>query len=145
MKINTVCKTPDPEGRRKVLQGIYNKYGTIRRVSVVLKVQPKTVCTWFKKYGVKVSNKGRADNDTIPWKDMADYCGHLSVYDMLRTYADYYSITDASTELGISNTSLSKKMRRYNIKKPYVHTKAYTLRRWTQDRSEISKTGPRLR
>ena len=133
MRLNEICRTPDPEERTRILQSLYDKHKTVTRCAQKLGAEIATVSRWFIKYNVqkKHVNRSKVDSTPIPWTEYAELEGYLSVRDMMADYAERYSITEGAIRLGVSTTTLSQKIKSYRIKKLYVHTKKYTADKWT--------------
>ena len=124
MKINAVCKTPDPEGRRKVLQAIYDKHRTLKKAGKACGVDEGTFCRWCKRYGVETKSRGYKRNvlvkgnsgDSIDWEGMAEYLGFKHPRDMLKYYTTNYSNADALKELGVTSPSYWRAIKAVGIK-----------------------------
>jgi len=123
MKINAICKTPDPEERRKVLQALYDKYGTVTKCAKALNVEIATFSRWGKKYGVKVDRKKtprkhiKKHKETyIDWKSLANYAGYENVKSFLEYYLKHYGITQkAASLIGVALVTYRKALVRNKL------------------------------
>lgn len=127
MKINAICKTPDPEGRRKVLQAIYNRCGSVEKAARKCQVDKGTFSRWCTKYGVK-TDRTRKTSRVIDWNGMAEYKGFSSVGKMIRYYLDNYHYSEIYIALGVSYPTLRYQAKKLRMgKKKRVNRSTFTI------------------
>lgn len=110
MKINKICKTPDPEGRRLALQAIYDKYGTYEKCAKKCGVVKDTFWAWCRRYGVQVNAEYRKERPylkgkrgpSVDWDSIKKRMGYVNLKSMLSHCKLKYTYVQAAKLLGVS-------------------------------------------
>ena len=124
MKINAICKTPDPDERKQILQSLYDECGTVTGAAKKAKVTPATFCIWCSKYGVETKGKGnfnRKKNKTrgqrpVDWVEIAEYHGYTNIRSLLMYFHRHYNIRQASLALGVHRPTYKNALIKHGIK-----------------------------
>ena len=121
MKINAVCKTPDPEGRRKVLQAIYDKHGTYEKCAKSCKVSKHTFWDWCVRYDVRTVPEYKKERPEMvgtrgpstDWGAIKRRMGYVSLKALITYCRKHYTYKEAADKLTVSTRTY------YNVLKYY--------------------------
>ncbi len=123
MKINEVCKTPDPEGRRNVIQAIYDKHGTYEKCAKSCGVGRHTFWGWCVKYGVKTNTEYRKVRPELSgkrgpytdWDGIKKRMGYINLKALLTYCKQHYTYLKAADQLGVSTRTYYKALKGHGL------------------------------